>query len=290
MGALLDQLVLSSSTTSQSASKSTSTLISSVPEHLDIDYKSQDDYPFKLSLTSSLISSSLPYQITPSTSITPSHSSNDEVISLPPQSQKKKKKKKSNANKFNIQIHAKRRYKLDDGRIGCCQFIGTTSFGKNKEIWIGLVLENGAEGNINGTIYGKKYFQCRDGKGLFVRPNKIIQELDSAYTCSTRHKKAKKGNDNNVSLSMSVSSPLHINNARFDILSEEDEGIVFMDDNNIRMSTSVSAKYPTHSKSLNVDTQFINKRASMTKSKSAQNVNEKYKHKETDTLLNQNVF
>merc|ERR1712228_734965 len=72
----------------------------------------------------------------------------------------------------------------------------------------------------------------------------------------------------------------------------EDEGIVFMDDNNIRMSTSVSAKYPTHSKSLNVDTQLINKRASMTKSKSAQNVNEKYKHKETDTenvyIINQN--
>merc|ERR1712228_639476 len=175
-------------------------------------------------------------------------------------------------------------------------FIGTTSFGKNKEIWIGLILENGAEGNTNGCVYGKKYFQCRDGKGLFVRPNKIIQEMDSAYSCSTRQKKAKKGNDNNVSLSMSVSSPLHINNARFDILSEddedEDEGIVFMDDNNIRMSTSVSAKYPTHSKSLNVDTQLINKRASMTKSKSAQNVNEKYKHKETDTenvyIINQN--
>ena len=180
--ATLDPLAFSNSRSSQSISKSTSTLISSaIPEHLDIEHRhrSGDEYPFRLSLGSSFVSSSLPYQTTPS--ITPSHSgkSYDEFLPLPPQSNSNqmKKKRKSNANKYNIDIHAKRRYKLDDGRVGTCQFIGTTSFGKSKDIWIGLILENG-EGNNNGTVYGKKYFHCRDGKGLFVRPDKIIAELD----------------------------------------------------------------------------------------------------------------
>ena len=84
-------------------------------------------------------------------------------------------KNRSRSNKNDIEIHAKRRYKLDDGRIGICQFIGQTSFAKG--IWVGIVIEND-DGNTNGTVYGRKYFTCREGKGLFVRPNKIIEALE----------------------------------------------------------------------------------------------------------------
>lgn len=86
-----------------------------------------------------------------------------------------KNRSRSSSNKNDIEIHAKRRYKLDDDRIGICQFIGQTSFAKG--IWVGMVIEND-DGNTNGTIYGRKYFTCREGKGLFVRPNKIIEALE----------------------------------------------------------------------------------------------------------------
>ena len=86
-----------------------------------------------------------------------------------------KNRHRSSSNKNDIEIHAKRRYKLDDDRIGICQFIGQTSFAKG--IWVGMKIENG-KGNTNGTVYGRKYFTCREGKGLFVRPNKIIEALD----------------------------------------------------------------------------------------------------------------
>lgn len=62
-------------------------------------------------------------------------------------------------------------YELDDGRLGLCMYKGRTMFNK-KGIWIGLQLEN-AEGKHNGTVHGRKYFLCREGKGVFVRPNRI---------------------------------------------------------------------------------------------------------------------
>jgi len=68
-------------------------------------------------------------------------------------------------------IHIGKMYELDDGRYGICMFLGRTLFNK-KGLWVGLQLEN-AEGKHNGTVYGKKYFLCREGKGVFVRPCRI---------------------------------------------------------------------------------------------------------------------
>jgi len=62
-------------------------------------------------------------------------------------------------------------YELYDGRIGVCMFIGQTHFNK-KGIWVGLKLEKGA-GKNNGTVKGHKYFLCRQGKGTFVRPQRV---------------------------------------------------------------------------------------------------------------------
>jgi len=64
-------------------------------------------------------------------------------------------------------------YELDDGRIGQCMFIGPTKF-HNIGIWVGLQLENG-EGKHNGTVKGRRYFLCREGKGIFVRPQRVTK-------------------------------------------------------------------------------------------------------------------
>ena len=69
----------------------------------------------------------------------------------------------------------RRRYLLDDGREGTVQFIGQTSFAKG--LWVGLVLGHDAEGNTNGTVFGRKYFTCKHAKGLFVRCARLRQEV-----------------------------------------------------------------------------------------------------------------
>lgn len=68
-------------------------------------------------------------------------------------------------------IHVGKMYELDDGRIGLCMYFGKTLFNKKGQ-WVGLQLEN-AEGKHNGTVHGKKYFLCREGRGVFVRPGRI---------------------------------------------------------------------------------------------------------------------
>jgi len=68
-------------------------------------------------------------------------------------------------------IHVGKMYELDDGRYGTCMFLGRTLFNK-KGVWVGLQLEN-AKGKHNGTVHGKKYFLCREDRGVFVRPCRI---------------------------------------------------------------------------------------------------------------------
>ena len=75
-----------------------------------------------------------------------------------------------------FELHIGRRYRLDDGRIGVCQFKGRTMFGKSSEDWIGLIIEYG-KGKHNGTVKGRVYFKCREGKGIMVRPQRIVQDL-----------------------------------------------------------------------------------------------------------------
>mmetsp|Transcript_42375 Transcript_42375/g.37631 ORF Transcript_42375/g.37631 Transcript_42375/m.37631 type:complete len:168 (+) Transcript_42375:187-690(+) len=65
---------------------------------------------------------------------------------------------------------------MDDGRIGICKFRGRTLFGKSSEDWVGILVEFG-DGVHNGTVKGKTYFRCADGRGIMVRPQRIIEDL-----------------------------------------------------------------------------------------------------------------
>jgi len=71
-------------------------------------------------------------------------------------------------------IHVNRVYRLVDGRVGQCLFKGRTRFAKGN--WIGIALFAG-EGNHDGSVYGKRYFRARNGKGIFVRPWKVKEEV-----------------------------------------------------------------------------------------------------------------
>jgi len=71
-------------------------------------------------------------------------------------------------------IHVNRVYRLVDGRVGQCLFKGRTRFAKGN--WIGIALLAG-EGNHDGSVYGKRYFRARNGKGIFVRPWKVKEEV-----------------------------------------------------------------------------------------------------------------
>ena len=58
--------------------------------------------------------------------------------------------------------------KKSDGTI---MFVGETSFINNENIiWYGIKLDK-SNGNNNGTIAGRKYFECKNKYGTFARQN-----------------------------------------------------------------------------------------------------------------------
>jgi len=97
---------------------------------------------------------------------------------LDPKYRKKVREEKAakNLSRTGFKIKVKRRYRIDDGRIGVCKYRGRTVFGKDGEDWIGIQVEHG-EGIHNGTVKGKKYFICAPGKGIMVRPQRIVEDL-----------------------------------------------------------------------------------------------------------------
>jgi len=97
---------------------------------------------------------------------------------LDPEYRKMQREKKEalNLSRMGFKIKTNHRYRIDDGRIGICKFRGRTAFAKPHEDWIGLIVEYG-EGAHNGTVDGKQYFRCAQGKGIMVRPCRIIQDL-----------------------------------------------------------------------------------------------------------------
>jgi len=88
----------------------------------------------------------------------------------------KKEKEAKNLSRTGFKVKVNRRYRIDDGRIGICRFRGRTAFGKDGEDWIGIMVEHG-DGAHNGTVKGKKYFICAAGKGIMVRPQRIVEDL-----------------------------------------------------------------------------------------------------------------
>eukprot|EP01083_Nonionella_stella_P016310 45563_1 len=86
-------------------------------------------------------------------------------------------KAEKNATYGGFRVKINYRYRLDDNRIGWCRFFGIPLFAKASETWIGLVIQYNGAGENDGSVQNKSYFRCRDGKGLFVRPFRLIEDL-----------------------------------------------------------------------------------------------------------------
>ncbi|KAK5662852.1 hypothetical protein OQA88_6263 [Cercophora sp. LCS_1] len=59
---------------------------------------------------------------------------------------------------------------LSDGRTGTIRFVGQTAFAVGD--WVGVELDDGS-GKNDGAVQGERYFECRMGYGMFVRPSTV---------------------------------------------------------------------------------------------------------------------
>lgn len=57
---------------------------------------------------------------------------------------------------------------LQDGRIAKVQFTGETHFAGGN--WLGVELDD-ASGKNDGAVQGQRYFSCKPGHGMFIRPS-----------------------------------------------------------------------------------------------------------------------
>ena len=71
------------------------------------------------------------------------------------------------------------------GNTGVIKFIGPADFAGGE--WYGLELDE-AVGKNDGTVEGKSYFECEDGKGIFVRKSHLRKE--SSRLASLRAKRS----------------------------------------------------------------------------------------------------
>ena len=58
----------------------------------------------------------------------------------------------------------------DKGFFGVVGYVGSTLFASGK--WIGVVLDE-AVGKNDGSVQGKRYFDCHDNCGIFVRQSQV---------------------------------------------------------------------------------------------------------------------
>ncbi|EEB05142.1 hypothetical protein SJAG_00140 [Schizosaccharomyces japonicus yFS275] len=68
---------------------------------------------------------------------------------------------------------------------GIVRYIGNTSFSEGN--WIGVELTHGI-GKNDGSVNGKRYFHCAPGKGLFIRPQKILEIVASKQKLAKERK------------------------------------------------------------------------------------------------------
>lgn len=66
---------------------------------------------------------------------------------------------------------------LQDGRIARVHFVGTALFAAGE--WLGVELEI-ATGKNDGSVQGQRYFDCKPGYGMFVRPAAVAIVLEQA--------------------------------------------------------------------------------------------------------------
>jgi dynactin 1 len=65
---------------------------------------------------------------------------------------------------------------VNNDLAGTIRFLGNTSFQTGK--WVGIELDE-ALGKNSGVVQGKRYFDCKNNHGVFIRPAnvKLINEV-----------------------------------------------------------------------------------------------------------------
>ena len=69
------------------------------------------------------------------------------------------------------------RIELNDGRQATIRFVGPTAFQVGE--WIGVELDE-ATGKNDGSVKGERYFDCKDGYGMFLKPLGVKRVLEEA--------------------------------------------------------------------------------------------------------------
>lgn len=88
---------------------------------------------------------------------------------------------------------------LQDGQTGTVYFVGQTHFAAGD--WVGVVLDT-ATGKNDGSVQGRRYFDCQPGHGMFVRPTmpKILDEPTPKATRSIQPKAIAQGSKTRQSM------------------------------------------------------------------------------------------
>jgi len=74
--------------------------------------------------------------------------------------------------------------KLKKGRIGVVKFHGKADFAKVPVV--GLELTEWSMDGGDGTVKGKRYFECKVGRAYFTRPSKVVEILKRADGSSSK--------------------------------------------------------------------------------------------------------
>ncbi|KAJ2726364.1 hypothetical protein GGI07_000679 [Coemansia sp. Benny D115] len=74
------------------------------------------------------------------------------------------------------------------GGRGIVRFSGTTDFGTGK--WIGIELDS-PQGKNDGSVQGKRYFECAMGHGIFVRSSQVKVVISSSAPASDQEPRAR---------------------------------------------------------------------------------------------------
>jgi len=71
--------------------------------------------------------------------------------------------------------------------IGTIRFIGPLQDASDSEIWLGIEWDDPKRGKHNGNVNGVKYFECGEGCGSLVKPEKIAKGVSFMDAVNERY-------------------------------------------------------------------------------------------------------